>query len=299
MAERDLPVDEVVPGSDLEGPGPERRVDRGVGDHRDAPPRQRDEDRPADLGPVPFVVRVDGDRHVPEERLGSHRGDLNASGAPVRERIAQVEEFAVLLRVDHLEVGEGRPEPRIPVDHPLPAIDQSLPVEGEERRAGGADARGIHRVAEPRPVDGESAEVDLFPDPGFVLRTPPFDLGERPVARELVEPHPLALESPPDLDLCGEARVIDARDPDRGDALHSVRPHQDVHHGVPEHVADRQDPGDVRRRKDHRERRTVRPVGGGERAGALPLGLPFRFDRRRIEPGREGGGAHASRPPSA
>ena len=66
---RDLEVGRVVRRRDLHGAGPERRVDRGVGDDRDLPAVERMPNGPADQGRVPFVVRMHRDPGVAEHRL--------------------------------------------------------------------------------------------------------------------------------------------------------------------------------------------------------------------------------------
>ena len=115
VALRDLVVEQIVLGRDLEGAVPELRIDRRVGDDRDDAVGQRDPDGPAHRPAVSVVVRMDRHRRVPEDRLGAHGGDDDPPGAPIGPRVVEEEEIRLLLAMDHLEVGDGGPKPGVPV----------------------------------------------------------------------------------------------------------------------------------------------------------------------------------------
>ena len=121
-----LEVVRVVRRGDLERPRAERRVDRGVGDHRHAPAgRHREHEFLADEGRVARVLRVDGDGGVARDRLGAGRRDDDALAA-VRRRVAHVEEVPRRGLALDLQVRERGVAARAPVDDPLVAVDQPL-----------------------------------------------------------------------------------------------------------------------------------------------------------------------------
>jgi len=279
----DLVVDNIVARGHLERPRPEGRVDRSVGDDRHLAVGERNDDLSPDQRPVTVVFGVDGDRHVSEDRLGTDGRDLQPTGRAVRPWIAEVDEHPVLFRVDHFEVADRGPELRVPVDHPLSAVDEALLVEPNEHLPGRAHTRSVHRVPVSAPIDREAPGSRLFPDPFLVLLHPTLDLVKRLFARQLLEPYSLLLETTAYLDLGGEAGMVEARNPDGRVAAHPVVAHQDVHDRVPEHVPDGEDPGHVRGWEDEGVGRALGSVRTAGDPLVVPRFLPTRFDLSRLE----------------
>src|SRR5690625_7451079 len=73
----DLEVSRVVRRGDLQRSGTEVALHRFIGDDRDEPVGERDADLAADQVSVTFIVRVNRDRGVSEDRLGPDRGDVD------------------------------------------------------------------------------------------------------------------------------------------------------------------------------------------------------------------------------
>ena len=82
--------------------------------------------------------------------------------------------------------------------------------------------------------------------------------------------------------LRGDARVVDAGDPERREALHSLEPDEEVLHGVLEAVPHVETPGDVgRRHGDHEGLLAALGDGVGvdvEEAAVFPVAVPRQLD---------------------
>jgi hypothetical protein len=74
VARRHLVVVEVVGRGDLHAPGAEFRVHVLVGDDRDRPPGEGQDDLSADQMPVALVIGMDRYRHVSQHSLGAGSG---------------------------------------------------------------------------------------------------------------------------------------------------------------------------------------------------------------------------------
>jgi hypothetical protein len=142
----DLVVLRVVPGGDLQRACPEVHLHPLVGDHRDAPFDERDDDLFADEVAVALVVRVHRDGDVGEDRRRTHRGDRDVA-VTVNQRVAHVGERVVDLDVGKLEIRERGQVKRAPVDDPVRAVDPALVPEVDEEPHHGADVGVVHREA--------------------------------------------------------------------------------------------------------------------------------------------------------
>src|SRR5207253_2523735 len=80
------------------------------------------------------VVRMDCERRVPEHRFGPGRRDHGAGGN-AGDVVADPVQRAVRLLVNDLEIRDRRPASRTPVHDVAAAVDQSLPIELDERVA--------------------------------------------------------------------------------------------------------------------------------------------------------------------
>ena len=110
---------------------------------------------PADQVGVPGVVRVHRHRGVAEHGLRPGGGDHDRV---VAVAVPDRDQFAVLVAVVHLDVGQRGQAARAPVDDPLGPVDQAVvvqPLEDGLHRAGQALVHGeplagpVHAVAEP------------------------------------------------------------------------------------------------------------------------------------------------------
>ena len=270
VAAADLEVVRVVRRGDLDRAGAEIRVHVRVRDHRDAPGRQRQPHLAADQVGVAGVVGVDRHRGVAQHGLGAGGGHHDAVVAvPVPDR----DEFAVLVAVVHLDVGQGGQAARAPVDDPLGAVDELVVEEPLEHGLHGAGEALVHREPLTGPVHAVTEAAHLAEDLPAGLGLPlPDPLHER-LAAEVVAAQAFLGQFPLHHVLGGDARMVHAGHPQRGVALHPAPPDQRVDQRVVERVADVQRAGDVRRGDDHAEGRVLRahvPGLGVHQAAGLP-----------------------------
>ncbi len=116
----------------------------------------------------------------------------------------------------------------------------------------------------------DAAAVLLFPlpDPAFKF-----------AAAKLLASDALAGELALDHHLRRDSGMIGAGQPERGFAFHSMPADSDVHHGVFEHVADVERPGDIGRRNDDGKHpallseRGIRPINTGFNPPLSPVRL--------------------------
>ena len=282
VALADLEVDRVVAGRDLERAGAELPLDRLVADDRQLAFDDRELRFVADEGAVAFVLGVDGDAGVGDDRLRPGGGDRDRLAGRlalvVEERVADVPEVAFLLAMHHLQVGEGGLAARAPVDDPLASIDQPLLIEVVE---GGADGLGrafVHGEAFAAPV-GRGAQPPVLVEDA---RTASVD--ERPdalqeaLAADVVARQPLGRQLPLDQRVHGDGGVVDAGQPEGRVAHHAMPANEDVLHRVHQRVAQVELAGKVGRRHDDHERVSLRVVVGGEISGLFPHAVEARLD---------------------
>src|SRR6202000_429146 len=90
------------------------------------------------------------------------------------------------LAVLHLEVGDRRARPRVPVDHVVVAIDVALVVELLEDFVDGADVARVEGEALALVVAGGAEALVLLDDLGAVLLFPLPDALDEGLAAELL-----------------------------------------------------------------------------------------------------------------
>ena len=269
-------------GRDLQRAGAELGLDVLVGDDLQAAADDRQDHGLPHQPLVAVVVRVDGDRGVAQHRLGAHGGDGDRAVAG-RERVVDVVEGVGGLAVLDLEVGDGRPRARVPVDHVVVAVDQALLVQRDEDLQHRADVVLVQREALFLVVARGAEALVLLDDRAAVLLAPaPHALGER-LAADLLARGALGLEQALDLRLRGDAGVVGAQDPLRPLAAHAVVADQRVLDRAVERVPHVQRAGDVRRRDRDRVvlgRRSLR--FRVEPAGVQPAGEDAFFALTRV-----------------
>jgi hypothetical protein len=148
----DLEVVEVVGRRDLDGTRALLRVGVAVGDDRNPPADQRQDDVAADEVGIALVLGVDGDRGVAEHRLGPGGGDGDDACRVVLQRVVEMPEMAVDLDRLGLEVGDRRLQLDVPVDQPLVLVDQAFLVELDEGAGDGLGQALVHGEALAAPV---------------------------------------------------------------------------------------------------------------------------------------------------
>ena len=207
---------------------------------------------------------------VTEHGLGPGGGDHDRVVAvPVPDR----DQFAVLVAVVHLDVGQRGKAARAPVDDPLGPVDEPVVEQALEHGLHGAGQALVHGEPLAGPVHAVAEAAHLAEDLPAGLGLPlPDPLHER-LAAEVVAAQALLGQFALHHVLGGDARVVHAGHPQRGVALHPAPPDQRVDQRVVERVADVQRAGDVRRGDHHAERRVLRAGVPGLRVHE-PAGLP-------------------------
>ena len=254
VAAADLEVVRVVGRGHLDRAGAEGGVHVRVGHDRDRPAGQRELDHGADQVTVPVVVGVDGDGGVAEHGLGSCCGDDDAA---VTIAVADRDQFALVVGVIDLDVGQGGQAARAPVDDPLGPVDQLVVEQPLEDRLDGPGQPLVHREPLTGPVHAVAEAAHLAEDAAAVLGLPLPDALHERLAAEVVAGQAVLGELALDHVLGRDAGVVHARQPERAVALHPAPPDDGVAQRVVERVADVQRAGDVRRREHDGEARGV------------------------------------------
>mmetsp|Transcript_9183 Transcript_9183/g.21424 ORF Transcript_9183/g.21424 Transcript_9183/m.21424 type:complete len:522 (+) Transcript_9183:1636-3201(+) len=239
-----LIVIRIVPRRDLQASRPKLHVHIVVGDDRNLPVLRGNHDRLSNKMLVTLVLGVHAHGSVAQDGLGARRRHGEVLIRPL-DRVFEVVQLALLLRVLHLEVRHRRLEVGAPVYHVVSTVDQPLVVQLNKGLGGRARQPVVHGEPLPGPV-GRGPEA-------------PHLLGDVPTLLLLPLPHPLQELLPANLEpggaflveaalyqeLCGNASVVRARKVQGRPAPHPVEPGHNVlegdKHGVP-HV---QPPGDV------------------------------------------------------
>ena len=284
----------VVGRRDLDRPGPELRLDDRVGDDRHGPIDERDERQPADELGVAWVVRMDRDGDVAEDRLGPGRGDrdrLRGQDPAVRveEVVADRPQRPGLGRRDDLEVADRGPTARAPVHEGLGPVRQVLSIQAGERRPDGLRRDLVHRVPGPAPVERRAQPSALGQDRLAGRR----DVRDHPLEVALTAQAVAALalrgDDPVEHELGADPGVVEAGQPERRAAEHPLPPDDHVLDVGRQGMPDVERPGHVRRRLDDDERRLgrVRPRPGA--VGREDVGGQPALVDRGLELGRQVG----------
>jgi hypothetical protein len=80
----------------------------------------------------PFIVRVDRDRSIAEQRFRSGCGDGEMNGWVLRERVIDGIQFPLRILVFDLNIRQCGEAAGAPIDQPFAAIDQPILVEPDE-----------------------------------------------------------------------------------------------------------------------------------------------------------------------
>src|SRR5581483_7878379 len=104
------------------------------------------------------------------------------------ERIAQVPEVALGFDLDHLEVGDGGEQLRVPVDQSLVLVDEAGAIKFHKNFNDGARQALVHGEALARPVAGGAEALELVDDGAARLRLPFPDALEEGLAPHFPAP---------------------------------------------------------------------------------------------------------------
>ena len=144
----------VMRRGDLDGAGPEFRIDELVADDCDLPVYQRKDERLADQILVTFILFIDGNGGIAEHGLRTCCCHGERSVGIIFKRITDIIEIALHLMMFSLLVGERGVAARAPVDDVFAAVDQALLVKPDKDFPDGATVTVVHRKARARPIAG-------------------------------------------------------------------------------------------------------------------------------------------------
>ena len=260
-----------------------------VGDDRDGASGNRQHDLRAGREQR-LVARVGGvhrDRHVGEHRLGPGGGDDDMvlavrRGQAIRQRVAEVPEFALHLARLDLEIGDRGLEAGVPVDQALVAIDQAFVVQLHEYLDDCLGEVRVHRELFAAPVHRTAQAAQLLRDLPAAFRLPLPHLGDEilaPVIGALVLPFG---HLPFDDHLRGDAGMVRPDDPQRVLAAQPFVADEHVLQRIVERMADMQRARHIGRRVDDGKGGRVGAMRA-EQAVRLPMRGPARLDGRGVE----------------
>ena len=282
VAEADLVVGLVMCGGDFKDAGAEFEIDRLVTDDREERFDIGGEgaaDMEADELGVAGILGVNGHGGVGHDRFGTGGGDLEKGPGFFHHLDAVVVEKGFLGFWDDFLVTERGEGDGAPVHHALASIDHPLGVEINENLLDLARVGVVHREAFPGPIAGAAEFFELVDDDAAVLVLPLPDALEELVAAEVVAGFLfLFAELALDDGLRGDAGVVGAREPEDLVAGLAGVAGEDVLECVVQHMAEREDAGDIRRRDNDRVSGLRRGGVGGEVAVLDPPGIPLFFD---------------------
>ena len=272
-----LKVVGVVRGRNLHHAGSKLRIDIVVGNHRNLPVQDRQDDRFADQILVALVARVDRHGGVAQHRLrprgGHHHPPLLAL-----DGVAQMVERALGLHMLALLVGKRGFAAGAPVDDAVAAIDQILLVEAAEDFAHGLAQPLVHRKAFALPVAGGPQLLELVGDGRAILPLPLPDAFNKLFAAQVVAALALLAQGALHHILGGNARVVGSRNPHGVLALHAGNADEHILDIVVERVAHVQDARHIRRGNHDAERLAAILRLGVEAAIGHPLPVPLLLD---------------------
>ena len=255
VALADFEVGLVVRGGDFEDAGAEGEIDVFVSDDREWRlifDGQRAAHVFADEMGVALVLGIHGDGGVARDHFRTRGGDGEPGAGLFDDLDFEVIHDGVLRLHDDLLIAERGEGGRAPVHHALATVDEALFVEIDEHAHDAGVVVVVKGEALAAPVAGGAEFLELLDDDAAVLFLPLPDLRHEALAAEIVAVLDDALLFQRLLDdvLRGDAGVVGAGEPEHFLAEHAGATGENVLDGVVQHMAEREDARDVRRRDD-------------------------------------------------
>ena len=243
----------VVRGRDLDRARAEFHVDVIVGDDRDLPPHEGQDERFSHHVRIALVFGVDRDGGVAQHGLGTGRRD-NDGFAAVFYGVFEMPEERRVFAVFHFRVRKCGFTARAPVDDAVSPVNEPFFVEVHEHFAHRFGTALVHRESEARPIRRNAHLFELFDDAPAVFFLPV------PGAAQKLFPADVLLGQAPfyhlvgDLDLRSGGSVDATRKVQRGIPLHPLEADEGVDDGIVERVPEMELPRYVGGRNDDRKR---------------------------------------------
>ncbi len=283
---RDFKVGLVMRRRDFQHAGAEGEIDMLIGDDRDQLlilHRQRTAHMFADKMRIALVLRIHGDGLVARDDLRTRGGDSEPGAGLFDDFDFEMIHDGVLRLHDDLLIAERGEGGRAPVHHALATVDETLFVEIDEHAHDAGVVVVVKGEALAAPVAGGAEFLELLDDDAAVLLLPLPDLRDEALAAQIVAvlDDALLFERLFDDVLRGDAGVVGAGQPEDFLPQHAGAAGEDVLDGVVQHMAEREDARDVRRRDDDGISRALLADAGGIGFKALvvePALIPAGFD---------------------
>ena len=270
-------VVEVVGWRDLHAARAECRVDIVVRNDRNLAAHQGQANHLADEGLVAGVFRVHGHGLIAQHGLWSCGGHHQAAAA-IGQRVAQLPEVPLLLLTHHLQIGDRGEQGRVPVHQAFAAVDEALLIELDEDGLHHGRAGRAHGEVLQGPVAARGEPAHLPGDGGARLLLPVPDLFQKALSAEVVARDALGIELTLHDDLCGDAGMVGARQPQGVVAAHAMPAGERVHQRLVEGMPHVQGAGHIGRRQLDAEGLGLGLLAGCIEATTLPLRPPVGFE---------------------
>ena len=218
-------------------------------DDRNATVRQRKRNLLAVKMKVARVGRIDRNRRVAQQRLGTRRSHHQPLLAP-SHRVGDVPEEPILFLLLHLEVAQHRLASRVPVYQPVVLVDEPLLPEPHKDLAHRLRQTLVHREPLARPVEAGTEPTQLHRNPVPILLLPKPGVLEEGLTTHLPAIQPALLQVTLHHHLRRDARVVGAGQPECLKPAHPLPADQHILNRVRERVPHVQRPSHIRRR-DH------------------------------------------------
>ena len=247
MAKSHLIVVRVVSGSDLYHACTEIHFNVLVRDNGYLPVGERELHGLSDDALVAFVVRVNGDSSITEQRFRTRCSYLHEA-ASVGEGIVDVPEVTLLLLILALDIGDRGLAVRAPVYDALAVVDKTLLVVVDEYLLNSLGAAVVKCEALTLPVAGRAELFELVLYLAAVLVSPVPRAFEESVTSDVVLGNSLLLHLRNDLCLGRDGSMVGAGEPEGGITLHTLCAYQDILQGLVKRVTHVELSGNVRGR---------------------------------------------------
>ncbi len=258
---------------DLEATGTEVHLHVIVHDDGHGTANQRHDYALAFQPAVTLVVGVDADGGITKNSLGTCCGDDDVFILALHV-VAQMEQMALLLLINHLFVTEGCQSLGIPIDHPHAAINPTLLIERVEHLDHRFRQLLVHREGSALPVAAGAERTQLFEDDATVFMGPVPCMLQEFLTAQILLFDTLIGQLGHYLGLGADGRMVRTRYPASIFAHHARTTHQDILDRVVQHMSHMQHTGHIRRRNNYRIRL---PFVGlrMEQSMFHPVGIPF------------------------
>ena len=262
MALGDQVVVGIVTGRHFERAGPELRVNVLIGNNGNLSLQHRHKSGLADQMGVAFVLGMDGDGRVAQDRLWPGCADLDVAGRGCRtvslaQRIAEGVELALDRLMFDFQVADSALTAGTPVDKVIAAINEPVVVEADEGLEDGVAETVVKGKAFSAPVARNSHTALLAADLAVIFVLPVPHLLHEAFPSQVVTGSTAFGQFAFDDILGGDSGMIGARHPQSRPAGHAVIADQHVLDGAGDGMAQMEYASYIGRRHGDDERRRV------------------------------------------